>query len=200
MNEVDQWIAVSDAGNGFEPFFDAHFPRAEKIVDFWHATEHLSPLSKLLRPGEEGKTLLTAWCHSLKHEGGATVLATLEALDRDAMTEATRVVHDEALTYFRNHVHKMNYPEYLRRGWQIGSGSMETGCKNVINKRLSMGGMRWGEEAETPSRIFAHCSAARNRSGTAFGPWRHSQLQERVYPRIRRLPFQPQWHKTGSVV
>jgi hypothetical protein len=146
LNEVDQLIAVSDAGNGFEPFFDAHFPRAEKIVDFWHVTEHLSSLSKLLRPGEDGKALMTAWCHSLKHEGGTTVLATLEALDRDAMTEATRIVHDEALTYFRNHSHKMNYPEYLRLGWQIGSGSMESGCKNVINKRLSMGGMRWGEE------------------------------------------------------
>jgi hypothetical protein len=145
MNDVEQWIALSDAGSGFEPFFDVYFPRAAQIVDFWHAVEHLTPLSQLLHPGAEGEALLTSWCHSLKHEGGPAVLATLEALDRTAMTEAARVAHDEALTYFRNHSHKMNYPEYLRRGWQIGSGSVESGCKNVINKRLSMGGMRWGE-------------------------------------------------------
>ncbi len=157
MNDVDQWIALSDAGNGFEPFFDVHFPQAEQIVDFWHATEHLTPLSKLWRPGAEGEELLTSWCHSLKHEGGPAVLAMLEALDRTAMAEATRVAHDEALRYFRNHSHKMNYPEYLRRGWQIGSGSVESGCKNVLNKRLSMGGM----PPARPSAAFANACASR---------------------------------------
>lgn len=145
MNDVEQWIALSDAGSGLENFFDVHFPRAEKIADFRHATEHLTPLTKLLRPGKPGEELLSAWCHQLKHEGGATLLATLDKLDRAAMTEPTRVALDEALTYFRNHSHRMKYPEYLRRGWQIGSGSVESACKNVINKRLSMGGMRWGE-------------------------------------------------------
>ena len=48
MNDVDHWIALSDAGNGLENFFDVYFPRAEKIVDFRHATEHLTPLAKLL--------------------------------------------------------------------------------------------------------------------------------------------------------
>jgi hypothetical protein len=34
----------------------------------------------------------------------------------------------------------------LKRGWQIGSGSIESACKIVINQRLNMGGMRWGED------------------------------------------------------
>ena len=57
------------------------------------------------------------------------------------------LVFAKALTYFRNHAGRMNYPEYLRRGWQIGTGGVESACKNVINHRLSMGGMRWGETA-----------------------------------------------------
>jgi hypothetical protein len=145
MNGIDQWIALSDAGNGLERFFDVYFPLAEKVVDFRHATEHLTALAKRLQPGEAGETLLSAWCHQLKHEGGRTLLAELTKLDRGEMDEQTQAEHDQVLTYFGNHVGRMNYPEYLRRGWQIGSGSVESACKNVLNHRLSMGGMRWGE-------------------------------------------------------
>jgi len=146
MNDVEQWVALSDAGNGLEEFFDVYFPRAAKIVDFRHATEHLTPLCKLLKPGKAGEELLSAWCHQLKHEGGPKLLDVLEKLDRNAMDEPTRAQHDETLTYFRNHSARMNYPEYLKRGWQIGSGSVESACKVVINQRLNMGGMRWGED------------------------------------------------------
>lgn len=145
MDKVDQWIAISDAGSGLENFFDVHFPRAVKIVDFRHATEHLTPLAKLLETGESANALVSRWCHRLKHEGGASVLAALKELNREAMDEPTRAAHDDALTYFGNHFERMKYPEYLARGWQIGSGSVESACKNVVNQRLSMGGMRWGE-------------------------------------------------------
>lgn len=162
MDQVEQWIALSDAGNGLENFFDVYFPRAVKIVDFRHATEYLTPLAKLLRPGQAGEALLSEWCHQLKHEGGAKLLAKLQKLDRDKMSEATQTEHDKALTYFTNHSARMNYPEYLQRGWQIGSGSVESACKNVINQRLNMGGMRWGEEGgDTLSHLRAlWCSDA----------------------------------------
>jgi hypothetical protein len=146
MNGIDQWIALSDAGNGLERFFDVYFPRAEKVVDFRHATEHLTALAKLLQPGQAGADLLSAWCHQLKHAGGKALLAELTQLDRGKMDEPTQAEHDQVLTYFGNHAGRMNYPEYLRRGWQIGSGSVESACKNVLNHRLSMGGMRWGAE------------------------------------------------------
>jgi hypothetical protein len=145
MNETQQWIAMSDAGNGLEHFFDVYFPGAVKIVDFRHATEHLTPLAKLLKPGKSGEELLSTWCHELKHEGGNKLLADLKKLDRTIMDENTQTEHDKVLTYFENHSGRMNYPEYLKRGWQIGTGSVESACKIVINQRLNMGGMRWGE-------------------------------------------------------
>lgn len=145
MDHADQWIALSDGGNGLEEFFDVFFPRAVKILDFHHATGHLTLLAKLLWPGKAADRRLTAWCHTLKHAGGQRLLAVLEKLDRDKMTEEARLEHDGVRNYFRNHVHRMNYPEYLRRGWQIGSGSIESACKTVVNQRLSLGGMRWGE-------------------------------------------------------
>ena len=150
MDKVDQWIALSDAGSGLEHFFDVHFPRAVKIVDFRHATEHLTPLAKLLATGEAtgeaADALVSDWCHRLKREGGASVLAVLKELNREVMDAPTQVAYDDARTYFGNHFERMKYPEYLAKGWQIGSGSVESACKNVVNQRLSMGGMRWGEE------------------------------------------------------
>lgn len=145
MDRAERWIALSDGGNGLEAFFDVFFPRAVKILDFHHATGHLTLLAKLLRPGAAGDKLLSAWCHTLKHAGGPRLLTTLEKLDRDRMTAEARAEHDTVRTYFRNHVHRMNYPEYLRQGWQIGSGSIESACKTVVNQRLGLGGMRWGE-------------------------------------------------------
>ena len=39
----------------------------------------------------------------------------------------------------------MEYPEYLAKGWYIGSGAIESACKTVDGQRLKLAGMRWGE-------------------------------------------------------
>jgi hypothetical protein len=82
IDEVEQQVALSDAGNGLEDFFRKNFPRAEIILDFWHAKEYLVELGKALfgEGNAEGKDWLTEQCHRLKQEGGAAVLATLEQL------------------------------------------------------------------------------------------------------------------------
>ena len=48
--------------------------------------------------------------------------------------------------YFAGQAHRMDYPAYLARGWQIGSGPVESACKTVVGMRLKGGGMRWGED------------------------------------------------------
>ena len=40
----------------------------------------------------------------------------------------------------------MDYPTYVANGWCIGSGSVESACKTVVNQRLKLAGMRWGED------------------------------------------------------
>ena len=156
MDAAEQWIALSDGGTGFEAFFDVYFPRAVKIVDFQHVVGYLAALAPLVRPGRSGEELLAAWCHTLKHAGGSRLLKVLAKLDTQQMTEAARAEHDRVLTYLRNHVQRMNYPEYLRQGWQIATGAVESACKTVVNQRLCLGGMRWGEEG---SDAVAHLRA-----------------------------------------
>lgn len=87
---------------------------------------------------------LDAWCHRLKHAGGWALLADLQALDLTGRDPQVREVHRKQLVYFRNNAHRMDYPNYLAMGWQIGSGPVESACKTVVGNRLKGGGMRWG--------------------------------------------------------
>ena len=146
MDAAERWIALTDGGNGLENLIDVNFPGAMKILDFQHASEYVNDFAKAYRSGNEGEALARTWCHQLKHEGGAAVLAVWEKLDRAAMTPLAQEAYDKAMTYFRNQVHRMDYPTYLSKGWQIGTGAVESACKTVVNQRLNMGGMRWGEE------------------------------------------------------
>lgn len=144
--EADQQIALSDGGSGLEDVLRKFFPRATCILDFWHAKEHLVELAQALQPHDEAarRSWLDQWCHQLKHEGGRAVLASLESLDMSSHNDHVREVHRQQVTYFRNHASRMDYPAYVARGWQIGSGPVESACKTVVGNRLKGGGMRWG--------------------------------------------------------
>src|SRR4051794_20631385 len=83
MDRAEQWIGLSDGGNGLDEFLTVNFPRATLILDFSHAAEHLDDLAKAWSDTTAGaESLLDDWRHQMRAEGGAAVLRTLEALDR----------------------------------------------------------------------------------------------------------------------
>jgi len=147
MGRADVWVALTDGGAGLEEFMRVYFPRAECVLDFYHAAEHLNDLAKALYPDEaKAREAAGGWCHTLKHEGGAALLAVLEGLDLRGRKAEVREAHRREVGYVRNNVHRMDYPRYLADGWLIGSGHVEAACKAVVGQRLKGGGMRWGEE------------------------------------------------------
>lgn len=147
-DDAEQQIALSDGGAGLEEFFRKNFPRAECILDFWHAKEHLVELALALWPDEDTQRdqRASAWCHQLKHEGGEVVLTTLEAIDVARHPPLSRQAHADCVRYFQNQKHRMDYPRYVANGWQIGSGPVESACKTVVANRLKGSGMRWGQD------------------------------------------------------
>ena len=147
MEHAELWIALSDGGSGLENFLRSNFNRAELVIilDFWHPSGYLEELARAWHPKDEDQreALTQAWCHKLKHQGGQAMLAELSGLKPP--TQAAREALGEALTYFGNNAHRMNYPYYLSQGWQIGSGPVESACKTVVGQRLKLAGMRWRE-------------------------------------------------------
>jgi len=149
MNQAEQWIGLTDGGNGLENFLRVNFPRdLVLILDFWHASEYLWDLAKVLHPVEEEsrKALLALWCHTMKHKGGAAIVSELAGLPLPPRKPSLKAQHETTLNYLRNNLHRMDYPTYEANGWCIGSGSVESACKTVVNQRLKLAGMRWGED------------------------------------------------------
>jgi hypothetical protein len=148
LDQAQRWVAISDGGSGLEDFLRENFPRVEAIIlDFYHVAEYLGDLAKAWHAREdEAEAQRSRWCHRLKHEGGAALLAELRGLDLRGRKAAARECHSRVVGYFENQVHRMDYPSYVAKGWQIGSGPVESACKAVVGQRLKGAGMRWGED------------------------------------------------------
>lgn len=148
MDRAQRWVAVSDGGAGIADFLRANFPRVEAVIlDFGHAAAHVAAWAQALHPDDAGaaERRKGAWCHRLKHEGGAAVRAALAALDSGGWSAGQQEAQRALVGYVRNQAHRMDYPSYVAKGWQIGSGPVAAACK-LVGQRLKGAGMRWGEE------------------------------------------------------
>lgn len=172
MDRADRWIGLSDGGNGLEDRLKENFPRVDVIIlDFYHPAEKLTGLARLLHPKDESQAEDQArqWRQSLKDEGGAVLAAVLSEWDwpsRPGLSEAA----DDVVGYLEGQAHRMEYPEYLAKGWCIGSGAVESACKTVVGQRLKRAGMRWGEDG---SHTVCHLRALyRSEKGQWDAFWR----------------------------
>jgi len=64
--------------------------------------------------------------------------ATHQGLDGDQLIQL-----DKACNYFENNAHRMQYNEYLAKGYPIASGVIEGACRHVVVDRMEGSGMRW---------------------------------------------------------
>ena len=61
----------------------------------------------------------------------------------------------KAIAYFFHNRTRMRYKQFRQAGYPIGSGSVESACKRVIQARLKQAGMRWSRSGAKPSLPFA---------------------------------------------
>ena len=128
---------------------DAYLPRRVEILDFYHVLERLGEIAKAMHPEAAAAV---AWRVSMRQalleEGPRRLLAALRGWEPAGETapEVKRV----QLAYFERQQERMAYPDYLRRGFPIGSGAVEGACKHVVADRFDGGGMRWKRETADP--------------------------------------------------
>ncbi|MGH7340291.1 MAG: ISKra4 family transposase [Candidatus Rokuibacteriota bacterium] len=142
----EQTVAVI-IGDGAEWIWNraSMFPRRCEILDFWHAVEKAWEFARL-RWGEESKRA-ASWAHRLADDlrGGRVteVIARLEALP--ARTGEEGELLEGLIRYYTENRSRMHYDEYLRKGYGIGSGAVESAHKQVVQARMRQAGMRWSE-------------------------------------------------------
>jgi hypothetical protein len=175
LDTAETWVAICDGAAGLEDFLRENFPRVEAVIlDFYHAAEYLAKLAQTLTPDDEEAALeqTKAWSRILRDEGGEVLIAVLEAWDWPPR-KGLATVRDEVLGYFRNQVHRMDYPTYEANGWFIGSGAVESACKTVVGQRLKGPGMRWSERG---GDALCHVRALyRSELGQWTACWQHNQ-------------------------
>lgn len=147
--QAEQVAAITDGAEWLQGLIDLHRPDALRILDFAHAAQRFGLIAEA--SAQHGQALPESWvqeqCHTLKHEGPAPVLSRLRALP-------VAVAQEEHLRYLEKRETHMDYPAYQAAGWPIGSGSVESGNKVVMQARLKGAGMRWEPSHVNPMLAF----------------------------------------------
>jgi hypothetical protein len=149
LAQVSELIAITDGGNGLEEALQRHLAEdLTTILDWYHAAEHLCDFAKVWHAQDDEAR--SRWQHEAKgllyEQGGEALLASLRAIELPS--QASVEVREELrllIGYFENNRHRTDYPTYRQKGWDIGSGPTEAGCK-IIGERLKGSGMRWVED------------------------------------------------------
>ena len=142
------YLGIADGASSNWTFLEKHTDR--QLLDFFHVTEYLAKVAYAAYPGKTDKPRRTLWlderCKQLKHQPNTaeTLISEMEALSRKtSLTKTIKADLQAALTYFRNHHHRMDYAAYTPANLPIGSGVTEAACKTLVKQRLCGSGMRW---------------------------------------------------------
>lgn len=118
-----------------------------KLVDWYHVMEKLGPAARVLHGQDAVGTVLQRWRLMLRTQSSAAaqILAMLRSSGMEYVADGDqRPVHD-AITYLKNHAHRLDFAKARRLGLPIGSGNVEATCKSLFNVRMKRGGARWKE-------------------------------------------------------
>jgi len=142
---VADWVGVADGAHDHWTWLERWTDQS--ILDFWHAAGYLEKAAAGVCSSRKART---AWFEKsrdcLKEEpGGAKKLLRemRNALARRQPRGAAGQDLEAAISYFQNHLPKMDYARFRKDCLPIGSGVTEAACKTVVKQRLCGSGMKW---------------------------------------------------------
>ena len=131
-------VFVCDGAAWIWNLIATHYPQAAQIVDWYHAADHLHRVAHAAfnqtTPRERWLERTTA---DLWEGRVANVIQACADLG-PSCAEA-----QDAMTYFTNNRARMRYDQYRAAGYLIGSGTVESSCKQIVTQRLKCAGAQW---------------------------------------------------------
>ena len=122
-------LVVGDGAPWIWKVSQDRWPGASELLDFYHASQHLWDLGRALHADDEAAT--AQWVeprrHQLRQGREKQVLAEIAKLKAPRGAAGKVVVREQ--NYFAAHAGRMNYRTIHRRGWPIGSGTVESACR-----------------------------------------------------------------------
>ena len=162
---ADEVVVVGDGAHWIWNIADTHFPGATQILDWYHASTYVWAAATAI--WGERQPPRDAWAHrQLDRLWDGQVEEVLAELGQQR-------VHGEAveaaLSYYTTHRTRMDYAVYRARGLQIGSGNVESACKQLVSARLKGPGMIWeATGAEQVATVRAWLKSGRWRAAMAL--------------------------------
>jgi hypothetical protein len=123
------------------------FAQRIEILDWWHASQRLWDMA-LHSLAPQAATL---WVHARQAEMAASQLRRLFRQVRLLCPRSQPLpkIVREALLYLFHNRRRMDYAAYRQAGYPIGSGTIESACKTVVQARMKLAGMRWSRAGAT---------------------------------------------------
>lgn len=140
-DRAEELVFVCDGAAWIWKLVEHYFPDAVQIVDWYHACQYLYPLAEALFSCE---TQQQAWLIEMKEllwEGQVhTILQRCQQLPQKVAEPAHKLIR-----YYTNNQERMRYDMFREQQYFIGSGAVESGCKQVVTMRLKRSGASWSE-------------------------------------------------------
>jgi hypothetical protein len=153
-NLAHELVFIADGARWIWRIVQQHFPNAIQIVDRYHASAYLVNIAHAAfgETTPQAKLWLDTQQAHLYEGRLASVLAACRALAHLAPKPVA-----DARSYFAANRTRLRYGKFRRMGLQIGSGSMESGCKQIALERLKIAGAQWSKDG---ARKLAKARAA----------------------------------------
>lgn len=145
---ADEVVVMGDGASWIWNQQEVHFPRAKKILDWWHLQRKVREEAKEMLGDEKGKELSEEVLDLLWEGELGEALKLLKGLDLSS-SNAWKA-QGKLIGYLEGNREGIgNYRELQEEGYLIGTGVVEKGCDVVIVRRQKKRGMVW-------SRLGAH--------------------------------------------
>jgi|SRR5271157_599427 len=146
----EEIVFVSDGAAWIWNLAQKYFPNAVQIVDWYHASEYLTPIAEAAfgantAPAHE-------WLTQARTELWEGRIQDVIQSCRSLLSHtAARPWIEKAITYYDHNEKRMDYARFRQCGYLIGSGTkvvpflrtIESACKQIAAVRLKRSGARW---------------------------------------------------------
>ena len=145
------WVVLMDGALGLWSLISRTFGAIEYvgILDIIHVIEYLWLAGNTLSGENNAKT--TKWVYErllaiLQGRIGTVIGGLKQSIAKRKLTKRKIDSLKVVIRYFENHRKWMRYDEYLRLGYPIGTGVVESSCGHTVKKRMEGTGRRWSIE------------------------------------------------------
>jgi len=135
-------IILSDGATWIKNLCELLFPDAILILDKFHLDENIYDYAKAIFNNDEKK--YKPWAKMIiKYIMDDKIDKALDEIDKVNFEKIPKGTVN-LKGYINNNKERIHYKEYIKKGYYVGSGAIESGNKTVLQKRLKQAGMRWG--------------------------------------------------------